>query len=136
MCCCIDCTDSGDGWGSGGSSSSGGGGPSTPTNPVEAVKRELGMQSNKLDPDVKDRVEAAIARLGYRVTVGQVRVLITLWARWGVVASAAGVHAVSFVPTPFGFFKLARPHLVLHALWPKPYACCCCVHARWLPVLV
>jgi hypothetical protein len=40
---------------------------------MEAVKRELGMQSNKLDGAVKERVEAAIARLGYRVTVGQVR---------------------------------------------------------------
>jgi hypothetical protein len=50
---------------------------------VEAVKRELGMQSNKLDPNVKDRVEAAIARLGYRVTVGQVGGwLISLWARF------------------------------------------------------
>jgi hypothetical protein len=69
----VDCADPGEGWGSGGgSSSSGGGGPAPPINPVEAVKRELGMQSNKLDPDVKDRVEAAIARLGYRVTVGQV----------------------------------------------------------------
>lgn len=67
----------GDDWGSsgssvkGGSSSSGiGSGP--PPNPMEAVKRELGMQSNKLDGAVKERVEAAIARLGYRVTVGQV----------------------------------------------------------------
>jgi len=39
---------------------------------MEALKRELGMQSNKLDPVIKERVEAAIARLGYRVTVGQV----------------------------------------------------------------
>ena len=68
-------TGTGDDWGSGGSNGSGGngGGPLPDVNPVEALKRELGMQSNKLDPVVKERVEAAIARLGYRVTVGQVR---------------------------------------------------------------
>lgn len=30
------------------------------------------MQSNQLAPQLRDAVEAAIARLGYRVTVGQV----------------------------------------------------------------
>jgi hypothetical protein len=30
------------------------------------------MQSNKLDGDIKERVEKAIAKLGFRVTVGQV----------------------------------------------------------------
>jgi hypothetical protein len=67
------------GWGSNGSGgSSSGGDPPPLINPVDAIKRELGMESNKLDPVVKDRVEAAIARLGFRVTVGQVR-----WQRLG-----------------------------------------------------
>lgn len=76
--CACNNTDNGSDWGVGGSSSSGGGGagggggPLPDVNPMEALKRELGMQSNKLDPDIKERVEAAIARLGYRVTVGQV----------------------------------------------------------------
>jgi ribosomal protein S25 len=30
------------------------------------------MQSNQLDADVKERVEKAIAKLGFRVTVGQI----------------------------------------------------------------
>lgn len=58
----------GDGWGSSGSNIN----PPPVNNPMEAVKRELGMQSNRLDQAIRDRVEAAIARLGYRVTVGQV----------------------------------------------------------------
>lgn len=67
--CCVAADADGGDWGSGGSS--GGPGPGD-INPMEALKRELGMQSNKLDPVIKERVEAAIARLGYRVTVGQV----------------------------------------------------------------
>lgn len=65
------------GWGSNvGGGGSSGGDPPPLSNPVDAIKRELGMESNKLDPVVKDRVEAAIARLGFRVTVGQV------WRQW------------------------------------------------------
>lgn len=41
-------------------------------NPLEAVKRELGTQSNRLDTKVKEAVEVAIARCGYTATVGQV----------------------------------------------------------------
>ncbi|KAG2434871.1 hypothetical protein HYH02_012071 [Chlamydomonas schloesseri] len=41
-------------------------------NPMELVKREAGLQSNRLDPDLRERVEAAIERLGGRVTVGDV----------------------------------------------------------------
>jgi hypothetical protein len=36
------------------------------------VKREAGLQSNRLDPDLRERVEGAIAALGGRVTVGDV----------------------------------------------------------------
>lgn len=39
---------------------------------MNAVKRELGMESNKLDAELRERVERAIASLGYRVTVGDV----------------------------------------------------------------
>ncbi|KAG2434769.1 hypothetical protein HXX76_007654 [Chlamydomonas incerta] len=41
-------------------------------NPVELVKREAGLQSNRLDPDLRERVESAVERLGGRVTVGDV----------------------------------------------------------------
>ncbi|PNW80988.1 hypothetical protein CHLRE_07g338350v5 [Chlamydomonas reinhardtii] len=41
-------------------------------NPVELVKREAGLQSNRLEPDLRERVESAIERLGGRVTVGDV----------------------------------------------------------------
>ena len=51
--------------------------------PMKAFKKELGIQSNRLDQDVKERVERAIAALGYRVTVGDVA------ARAGVKVSEA-----------------------------------------------
>lgn len=41
-------------------------------NPMKTFQKELGIQSNKLQPDIKERVERAIAALGYRVTVGDV----------------------------------------------------------------
>lgn len=41
-------------------------------NPMQAVKKELGMQSNQLDQRIKERVERAIEALGYRATVGDV----------------------------------------------------------------
>eukprot|EP00775_Hariotina_reticulata_P003685 gene3685-3945_t len=39
---------------------------------VKAFKQELGMQSNQLPAELRERVEKAIAALGYRVTVGEV----------------------------------------------------------------
>jgi len=39
---------------------------------VKAFKQELGMQSNQLPAELRERVERAIAALGYRVTVGEV----------------------------------------------------------------
>jgi hypothetical protein len=51
--------------------------------PVKAFRKELGIQSNRLDQDLKERVERAIAALGYRVTVGDVA------ARAGVKVSEA-----------------------------------------------
>eukprot|EP00878_Enallax_costatus_P002812 GHUV01003004.1.p1 GENE.GHUV01003004.1~~GHUV01003004.1.p1 ORF type:complete len:653 (+),score=181.31 GHUV01003004.1:192-2150(+) len=39
---------------------------------MNAVKRDLGMESNKLDAELRERVERAIVSLGYRVTVGDV----------------------------------------------------------------
>lgn len=39
---------------------------------MNAVKRDLGMESNKLDAELRERVERAIVALGYRVTVGDV----------------------------------------------------------------
>jgi hypothetical protein len=41
-------------------------------NPLQALQKELGMQSNQLDDGIKERVEKAISKLGFRVTVGQV----------------------------------------------------------------
>ncbi|KAF6251928.1 hypothetical protein COO60DRAFT_1674245 [Scenedesmus sp. NREL 46B-D3] len=40
-------------------------------NPLQALQKELGMQSNKLDADIKERVEKAISKLGYRVTLSE-----------------------------------------------------------------
>ncbi len=51
--------------------------------PVKALKKELGVQSNRLDAQIKERVERAIDSLGYRVTVGDVA------ARAGVKLSEA-----------------------------------------------
>ncbi|EFJ41494.1 hypothetical protein VOLCADRAFT_98565 [Volvox carteri f. nagariensis] len=39
---------------------------------MELVRREAGLQSNKLHPDLRERVEAAVEQLGGRVTVGDV----------------------------------------------------------------
>lgn len=41
-------------------------------NPVEVVRREAGLQSNRLKPEVRERVEDAVENLGRRVTVGDV----------------------------------------------------------------
>ena len=57
------------------SSSVGAGSSSTAAafiNPADIVKREVGLQSNRLDQEVKDRVEKAIEQLGGRVTAGDV----------------------------------------------------------------
>jgi hypothetical protein len=67
----------------GGGGGGGGGKPAPPQpqlsrsgslkfDPIGDVQRELGMQSNRLDPDLRERVEAAIEGLGYRGTVGEV----------------------------------------------------------------
>ncbi|KXZ54783.1 hypothetical protein GPECTOR_4g853 [Gonium pectorale] len=40
--------------------------------PVELVRREAGLQSNRLEGALRERVEAAVERLGGRVTVGDV----------------------------------------------------------------
>jgi hypothetical protein len=41
-------------------------------NPVEVVKREQGLQSNRLPADLKEKVEAAVESLEFRVTPGDV----------------------------------------------------------------
>lgn len=51
--------------------------------PLRDFQRELGMQSNRLNPDIRERVEGAIEALGYRATVGDVA------ARAGVKVSEA-----------------------------------------------
>jgi len=51
--------------------------------PLKEFQRELGMQSNRLNPETRERVEAAIEALGYRATVGDVA------ARAGVKISEA-----------------------------------------------
>lgn len=38
-------------------------------NPMELVRREAGLQSNRLEPGLRERVEEAVERLGGRVTV-------------------------------------------------------------------
>ena len=43
-----------------------------PSGPVDTVMQELSLQSNRLNPDLRDRVCAAITKLGGRVTVGDV----------------------------------------------------------------
>jgi hypothetical protein len=50
---------------------------------VRDFKRELGMQTNRLNPEVRERVERAVEALGYRATVGEVA------ARAGVKLSEA-----------------------------------------------
>ncbi|GLI67327.1 hypothetical protein VaNZ11_011515 [Volvox africanus] len=47
-------------------------GPQWLPNPMELVRREAGLQSNRLDSNLRERVEAAVAQLGGRVTVGDV----------------------------------------------------------------
>ncbi|GIL54988.1 hypothetical protein Vafri_10646 [Volvox africanus] len=47
-------------------------GPQWFPNPMELVRREVGLQSNRLDSNLRERVEAAVAQLGGRVTVGDV----------------------------------------------------------------
>lgn len=46
--------------------------PGPPPNPLDALRKELGVQSNRLDPAQREAVESAITALGGRVTVGQV----------------------------------------------------------------
>ncbi|KAL6758321.1 hypothetical protein V8C86DRAFT_2599542 [Haematococcus lacustris] len=41
-------------------------------NPVEVVKREQGLQSNRLPTDLRESVESAVEQLGFRVTPGDV----------------------------------------------------------------
>ncbi|KAG2490818.1 hypothetical protein HYH03_010740 [Edaphochlamys debaryana] len=41
-------------------------------NPADLVKREMGLQSNRLQPELREKVEQAVQALGYRVTVGDV----------------------------------------------------------------
>ncbi|KAJ9512766.1 hypothetical protein QJQ45_019060 [Haematococcus lacustris] len=54
--------------------SSGGGGDQSRLswNPVEVVKREQGLQSNRLPTDLRESVENAVEQLGFRVTPGDV----------------------------------------------------------------
>lgn len=40
------------------------------SNPVDVIKQELGLQSNRLDGAVRERVEKAIQQLGCRATAG------------------------------------------------------------------
>ncbi|GIL82862.1 hypothetical protein Vretifemale_11774 [Volvox reticuliferus] len=47
-------------------------GPQYVPNPMELVRREAGLQSNRLNSNLRERVEAAVAQLGGRVTVGDV----------------------------------------------------------------
>lgn len=44
----------------------------TSWNPVEVVKREQGLQSNRLPTNLRESVTAAVEQLSYRVTVGDV----------------------------------------------------------------
>ncbi|GFR50351.1 hypothetical protein Agub_g12560 [Astrephomene gubernaculifera] len=46
--------------------------PSWSPNPMELVRREAGLQSTRIDPRVRERVEEAVERLGCRVTLGDV----------------------------------------------------------------
>lgn len=43
-----------------------------PPNPVELVKREAGLQSNRLPVELREAVEGAVEALGGRVTAGDV----------------------------------------------------------------
>lgn len=77
------------------------------------VKRELGLQSNKLDAALKDKTEAAIETLGFRVTVGDV-------------AAAAGV---TIAQADSALKALAYDSLAALEVGVKHEHACVCAHA-------
>jgi hypothetical protein len=85
---------------------------------MKTFQKELGIQSNKLQPDVKERVEAAIAALGYRVTVGDVA------ARAGVSIAQADEALKALAYDSLGNLEVSQRPTVI-----QPWTVCVLVFA-------
>ncbi|KAI8474841.1 MAG: hypothetical protein J3K34DRAFT_517921 [Monoraphidium minutum] len=72
-------------------------------------QRELGMQSNRLDADIRERVEGAIEGLGYRATVGDVA------ARAGVKLSEADAALKALAYDALGHLEVSSDGEVVYA---------------------
>lgn len=81
-------------------------------NPVDIVKREVGLQSNRLDQEVRDRVEKAIEQLGGRVTVGDVA------AKAGIKLSEADECLKALAYDTLGVLEVSSEGDVVYAFKP------------------
>lgn len=89
--------------------------------PVKALQKELGIQSNRLNPKIKELVESAIAGLGYRWVGRRVEMRGHAFTRCVLPCAPPGLIYI-FVPVSIWFLlKSARTSTTYHALrhlWP------------------
>ncbi|GBF97383.1 hypothetical protein Rsub_11030 [Raphidocelis subcapitata] len=83
--------------------------PSGAFDPLRDFQRELGMQSNRLDPDIRERVEGAIEALGWRATVGEVA------ARAGVKLSEADGALKALAYDSLGHLEVSKDGEVVYS---------------------
>eukprot|EP00200_Dunaliella_tertiolecta_P005458 CAMPEP_0202338920 /NCGR_PEP_ID=MMETSP1126-20121109/1004_1 /ASSEMBLY_ACC=CAM_ASM_000457 /TAXON_ID=3047 /ORGANISM="Dunaliella tertiolecta, Strain CCMP1320" /LENGTH=527 /DNA_ID=CAMNT_0048929397 /DNA_START=20 /DNA_END=1603 /DNA_ORIENTATION=- len=82
-------------------------------NPAAVIKREQSLQSNRLNSDVRERVEAAVEGLGYRVTAGDVA------ARAGVKVAEADEALQALTFDTEGALEVSAEGDVVYALSPS-----------------
>jgi hypothetical protein len=75
--------------------------------PIGDVQRELGMQSNQINPEVREAVERAVESSGYRLTVGEAA------ARAGVKLADADAALKALAYDSLGHLEVQRCCIVL-----------------------